>query len=97
MVGVTTGKDLKYFLKYPSHKALEMTIFENLKIIRSEEIDSRSLAISVFDHDSLKRAIHLIAATKVHRVFVIDNEMNFHPIRVLSITDILSYIVKGEK
>jgi len=96
MVGVTTGKDLKYFLKNPSHKVLEMTIFENLKIIRSEDIDSRSLAISVLDHDTLKRAIHLIAATKVHRIFVIDDDKSFQPVRVLSITDILTYFVKGK-
>jgi len=94
MVGVTTGKDLKFFIRNPTRHALEMTIFENIKLIRSEEVEIRSLAISVFGHELLTRAIQLIAATRVHRIFVMDSEKSFKPIRVISISDILKYFIE---
>jgi len=93
LVSVTTGKDLKCFIRNPSRHALEMSIFENIKMIRNEEVDIRSLAISVFAHESLTRAIKLIAATRVHRIFVMDDEKSYKPITVISITDILNYLV----
>lgn len=54
----------------------------------------KSPSISVFDHDRISRAIGLIAATRVHRVFVVDNEKDFKPVRVISITDILKYLME---
>jgi len=61
--------------------------------MRSDDNDERSLSIGVFERDSFKRTIDLIAATQVHRIFVMDNEEDYHPIRVISISDILRYII----
>jgi len=88
-VGTTTGKDLGLFLENPSLAALNLPIFEHLQIIRQKQTDIKSPSISVFDHDRISRAIGLIAATRVHRVFVVDSEKDFRPVRVISITDIL--------
>jgi CBS domain-containing protein len=92
-VGTTTGKDLGLFLENPSLAVLNLPIFEHLQMIRAKQIDIKSPSISVFEHDKVSRAIGLIAATRVHRVFVVDNEKHYRPIRVLSITDILTYLL----
>jgi CBS domain-containing protein len=93
-VGTTTGKDLGLFLDNPSLAALNLPIFEHLQIIRQKQTDIKSPSISVFDHDRISRAIGLIAATRVHRVFVVDNEKDFRAVRVISITDILKYLME---
>jgi len=93
-VGTTTGKDLGLFLENPSLAVLNLPIFEHLQMIRSKQIDIKSPSIAVFEHDKVSRAIGLIAATRVHRVFVVDDEKHYRPIRVVSITDILRYLVE---
>jgi len=92
LVGTTTGKDLGLFLKLPTLAVLNRTIFEHLQAIRAQSIDIRSPCIGVFEKDKLSRAIALLAATTVHRVFVMDDEANYRPIRVISISDILKYL-----
>jgi len=91
MVGVTTGKDLKYFIRNPHLATLEMKIFDNIKQIRNNDIEIRTTSISVFERDTLKRTIQLIAATKVHRVFVMNNDNEYKPLRVISISDVLKF------
>jgi len=93
-VGTTTGKDLGLFLDNPSLAALNLPIFEHLQIIRQKQTDIKSPSISVFDHGRISRAIGLIAATRVHRVFVVDTEKDFRAVRVISITDILKYLME---
>jgi len=92
-VGTTTGKDLGLFLENPSLAVLNMSIFEHLQLIRAKQVDIKSPSIAVFEHDKVSRAIGLIAATRVHRVFVVDDEKRYQPIRVVSITDILKYFL----
>jgi len=94
MLGVTTGKDLKKFIQHPSLNLLNGPIFENLKLMHSDDVDERSLSIGVFEKDTFKRMIELMAATKVHRMFVMNNNEDFQPIRVISISDILKYLSK---
>jgi len=93
LVGTTTGKDLGLFLKNPSLASLNRSIFDYLKEIRGISIDIRTPAIAVFERDKLSRAISLLAATNVHRVFVVNNEASYHPTSVISITDILKYLL----
>jgi len=94
LVGTTTGKDLGLFLKNPTLAALNLPIFEHLQNIRSELIDIKTPCIAVFLHDKLSRAVALLAATRVHRVFVVDSEEHYRPVRIISITDILHYLTK---
>jgi len=94
LVGTTTGKDLGLFLKNPTLATLNQSIFEHLQHIRTTEIiDIKTPCIAVFPKDTLSRAIALIAATRVHRVFVVDNEEHYRPIRVISVTDILNFLL----
>jgi 5'-AMP-activated protein kinase, regulatory gamma subunit len=97
LVGTTTGKDLGLFIKHPTIAMLEMPIFKFLSEVRQQSIEIKSPTIAVFPADSLMRAIGLLAATRVHRVFVVDNEHDYKPTAVISITDILNLIVKPAK
>eukprot|EP01124_Arcella_intermedia_P026809 TRINITY_DN512_c0_g1_i1.p1 TRINITY_DN512_c0_g1~~TRINITY_DN512_c0_g1_i1.p1 ORF type:complete len:322 (-),score=73.36 TRINITY_DN512_c0_g1_i1:16-981(-) len=94
LVGTTTGKDLGLFLKNPTLAALNLPIFEHLQKIRAEVLDSKTPCIAVFEKYKLSRAVALLAATRVHRVFVVDGEEHYRPIRVISITDVFKYLIK---
>jgi len=93
LVGTTTGKDLGLFLKKPTLESLYTNIFDYLKVIRQEQIDERSPCISISSSDKLSKAVGLLAATRVHRIYVVDNESG-KPVSVVSITDIFKFIVK---
>jgi CBS-domain-containing membrane protein len=94
LVGTTTAKDLGLFIKTPTLQALQGNVFDFLKIIRAEQIDERNPCISVMPYEKLSRAVGLLAATRVHRIFIVDDEENFQPVSVLSITDVLKFLIK---
>jgi len=93
IVGATSGQDLKYFLKNPTFERLNMNIFDFLKEIRAELIDIRCPAITVHETDPVGLAIGKIAATRVHRVFAIDNKNV--PQRVLAVSDLTNFLLKA--
>jgi len=92
LVGTTTGKDISLFIKSLSLEVLHRPISTHLQIVRSELNDIRTPCIAVFSHDSLSRAIGLLAATGVHRVFVVNSEAEYSPTKITSISDILRYL-----
>jgi len=94
MVGVTTGKDLGLFLEYADIKLLEQPIGAYLKYIRTRSQNILEVpAVAVFGKSKLVYAIGLIASTKIHRLFICDSEEAYRPVGVISITDILRYLV----
>eukprot|EP01128_Nolandella_sp_AFSM9_P009153 TRINITY_DN5789_c0_g1_i1.p1 TRINITY_DN5789_c0_g1~~TRINITY_DN5789_c0_g1_i1.p1 ORF type:complete len:354 (-),score=90.60 TRINITY_DN5789_c0_g1_i1:175-1236(-) len=95
LVGTTTGKDLGPFLQTPTLGALNLGVFEHLQAIRNKQDDIKTPAIAVFNKDKVSRAVSLLAATRVHRVFVVDGEEHYRPLRCISITDILNYLVSA--
>jgi len=95
LVGTTTGKDIGLFLKSPHLSILHRTIFQHLQIVRSEMNDIRTPCIAVFENDPLSRAVGLLAATRVHRVYVVTSEEDYRPKAVISISDILRYLTKN--
>jgi CBS domain-containing protein len=93
LVGTTTGKDLGLFIKHPTLAALEKPIFKFLSEVRQQQVDIRSPTIAVFEHDTLARAVGLLVATRIHRIFIADDERAYRPVAVVSITDILKLFV----
>jgi len=93
LVGTTTGKDLGLFIKNPTLASLNQEIFEYLKQVRQSSIEIKAPLIAVKDTEKLSKVVGLLAATKVHRVYVVDHDDCFCPVSVVSITDILAYIV----
>jgi len=94
LVGITTGKDLGLFIRNPSLSILQSPVFQFLAEIRDQTIDIRVPTIAVFPQDTLGRVIGVLAATRVHRIFLVDNETDYKPIAAISITDILRYLYK---
>jgi hypothetical protein len=68
-----------------------------LKLIRQQQLDDKNPCISILSSEKLSRAVGLLSATKVHRIFVVNDGMAFTPTAVLSITDILKIIVSAKK
>eukprot|EP01126_Amoeba_proteus_P008341 TRINITY_DN1307_c0_g2_i9.p1 TRINITY_DN1307_c0_g2~~TRINITY_DN1307_c0_g2_i9.p1 ORF type:complete len:315 (+),score=22.67 TRINITY_DN1307_c0_g2_i9:199-1143(+) len=94
IVGTTTGKDLGLFIRNPSLGALQEPIFDYLKHVRALQIDIRAPLITVFPTDKLTRAVALLGSTRIHRVFVVNNDTDFVAIGVVSITDILKFLIQ---
>jgi len=93
-VGNTSASDLKLFLKTLSLELLNKPIVEFLKIIRQDSIDIKSPTISCSSKDALDTAIQKLAATRIHKLFVADDSDGYKPSAVVSITDILGYLLK---
>jgi CBS domain-containing protein len=81
-------------MKTLSLDILNRPIVEVLKIIRQESIEIKSPTISVSYKDSLETAIGKLASTKIHKLFVADDHDGYKPEAVVSITDILRYLLK---
>jgi CBS domain-containing protein len=92
LVGNTSGADLKLFINTPSMSVLQIPIVQFLNQIRSQNIDIMVPVITVTTDDTLAFLIGKLAATRVHRVFVVDSK--FHPTKVVSITDVLRFVQK---
>jgi len=95
LVGNTSASDLKLFLKTPSIELLQMTIMNFLNKIRQESIDITSPTITCRSTDPLSTAIGKITSTRVHRLFIADDDGGYKPSSCLSITDVLRHIVKS--
>jgi len=92
LVGNTSGQDLKLFVKTPSLSLLQIPIMDFLKQIRSMSVDIMAPVITCKPTDSFAMVIAKLAATKVHRLFVTDDD--FKPLKVISITDVLKALDK---
>jgi len=90
LVGNTSGADLKLFINTPSMSVLQIPIVQFLNQIRNQNIDIMVPVITVVPEDTFAHVIGKLAATRVHRVFVVDPK--FHPAKVISITDVLRFV-----
>jgi len=90
LVGNTSGHDLKLFIKTASMSVLQVPILQFLNQIRNLNIDITVPVITITPEDTFPLVISKLAATRVHRVFVVDTK--YHPTKVISITDVLRYI-----
>jgi len=94
-VGNTSASDMKLFVSNPSLELLEHPIMQFLNVIRNEAIEARSPTISCKPTDTVAQVIEKVSNTKVHRIFVADDSAGFRPTSVISITDVLRYVVKA--
>jgi len=93
LVGNTSASDLKLFLSTLSLDLLKNSIMQFLNIIRQESIDIRSPTITCSSQDSLAILIGKLASTKIHKIFIADDDKGFTPLAVVSITDVLKHLV----
>jgi len=92
-VGNTSASDLKLFMQTLSLEILKQPISQFLNTLRQESIDIRVPTISVTSHDTVQTVISKLASTKIHKLFVADDSDGYKPKLVISITDILKYLL----
>jgi len=88
----TSARDLKGFLANPSIERLHLPIFEFLKAIRQESVDIIAPTITVQSNNDLRYVIGKLAATRVHRVFVVESDESYKPVAVISVKDVMSWV-----
>jgi CBS domain-containing protein len=92
-VGNTSASDLKLFMQTLSLEILKQPVSQFLNTLRQESIDIRVPTISVGSNDTVQTAISKLAMTKIHKLFVADDGDGYKPKMVVSITDILKYLM----
>eukprot|EP00030_Apusomonadida_sp_AF-17_P002301 a339228_1064.p1 GENE.a339228_1064~~a339228_1064.p1 ORF type:complete len:334 (-),score=158.61 a339228_1064:61-1032(-) len=90
LIGNISGKDLKAFIRSPTYEQLHMPVMEMLKELRQREMVDISIPIiTVFPNSPFETTLKKIAATKVHRVYVVESEEHFRPVGIVSQTAVL--------
>lgn len=90
LVSNISGKDLKYYVKNPTYEQLHMPVVEMVKELRQREmVDITIPIITVFPHTTFETVLKKIAATKVHRVYVVESEERFRPVGIITQTAVL--------
>jgi CBS domain-containing protein len=96
LMGNISGKDLKLFIESSSsYDVLNLPIMQFLSLIRSDAIDIRAPTISVNLHETLSIVIKKLAATGVHRLYVVNSSEDYSPVRVVSLTDTLKFVLQN--
>eukprot|EP00698_Gefionella_okellyi_P016988 TRINITY_DN4925_c0_g1_i1.p1 TRINITY_DN4925_c0_g1~~TRINITY_DN4925_c0_g1_i1.p1 ORF type:complete len:295 (+),score=51.73 TRINITY_DN4925_c0_g1_i1:160-1044(+) len=90
LTGNVSSRDLKKFIHAPSFGLLHSPVSQFLKVLRQEDIsDTRQPTVACFANSTFAHAIGLISATRLHHLYVVDNEREYKPVGVISLTDIL--------
>jgi len=94
-VGNTSASDLKMFMKTLSLETLKLPIVQFLKMIRQESVDDiASPAMGLASTETVEVAVGKLAVTKIHKLFVADDNDGYKPRAVVSITDVLRLLLK---
>ena len=72
---------------------LHLSISQFLNKIRFDTIETKSPSMAISRHHTIEFLIEKLTSTQVHRVFVADDHNGFVPERVISISDLLNYIL----
>jgi len=95
LLGYTSGPDLKLFIQTPSVGVLQLPIMTFLNKIRAQSIDISTPVTTCSLHEPASLLIGKLVATRSHRVFVVTND--YRPSKVVSIVDLLRYILEQTK
>jgi len=88
IVTQTSVTDLKLWLKTPSTALLNQSIMKFLQLVREQDINIQVPVLSCVEKDTLEFVILKLDATRSHRIYVVDS--HFHPVKVVSLTDIIA-------
>eukprot|EP00457_Paulinella_chromatophora_P011460 gb/GEZN01011602.1/.p1 GENE.gb/GEZN01011602.1/~~gb/GEZN01011602.1/.p1 ORF type:complete len:324 (+),score=43.77 gb/GEZN01011602.1/:24-974(+) len=99
LIGNTSARDIKYFIKIGAPAdglvTLESPILDYLALIRQVPAKTDKYPVSaVKPTTTLARLLGIMGATKYHRVFIEDADAT--PIGVVSVTDLLVFILKDD-
>jgi len=95
LIANISGRDLKLFIENSApYEVLTLPILDFLSRIRSESIDIKAPSISCHRHETLETVIKKLAATAVHRIYIVNSSQDYTLFRVISLTDILKFLLK---
>eukprot|EP01103_Thecamoeba_quadrilineata_P005334 TRINITY_DN15148_c0_g1_i1.p1 TRINITY_DN15148_c0_g1~~TRINITY_DN15148_c0_g1_i1.p1 ORF type:complete len:308 (-),score=27.62 TRINITY_DN15148_c0_g1_i1:83-1006(-) len=98
LVGNISARDLKLFIETDcSYELLKLPIVTFLSKLRNQEIDIRAPTMSVNLTETLGLLIGKLAATRVHRMYAVKSSQDYSPIRVISLTDTLRFVLGTPK
>lgn len=89
LTGNISARDLKLFIKHIDFDRLLQPVGEFVKQLRQSAVDIMSPTITVFPTATFDHVVGKLAATHVHRIFVVSDEAHFRPERVISLVDVL--------
>ncbi|KNC47658.1 uncharacterized protein AMSG_03888 [Thecamonas trahens ATCC 50062] len=93
IVSNISGKDLRKFIKNPTYQQLHMPVVEMIKALRqASQVDIATPAIVVYPTTLVHMIVKKLAATKVHRVYIVESESHFAPIGVVTQTSIIKKV-----
>lgn len=87
MMGNLSASDLKLYLRFPLALELHQPVLAFLQRVRSQETKTQAQLVAVRNTDKLSKVIAKLAATHMHRVFVMDSRRI--PVKVISLTDVI--------
>jgi len=94
LIGSISAKDLKLFIESScSYDILKLPIMIFLNQIRSQQINIRSPSVSCNLGETLANVIGKLAATGVHRIYIVKSSQEYIPVRVISLMDVLKYVL----
>jgi len=95
LLGNISGKDLKLYVKSNcSYDVLDMSVLQFLSKVRAENIDDiMAPSISCNLDETLAAVIGKLAATGVHRIFIVNSSQDYTPARIISLTDVLRCVL----
>mmetsp|Transcript_21825 Transcript_21825/g.56915 ORF Transcript_21825/g.56915 Transcript_21825/m.56915 type:complete len:206 (-) Transcript_21825:2759-3376(-) len=93
LVANTSASDVKEFLQNPS-TSLSLPALDFVSLVRKHDLKAVHPAMSVRSTDTLAHLIAKLAATRVHRLYVVDG----HKLQaVVTLTDLLRHMLDADK
>lgn len=95
IVGNLSARDIKNFIKKPRASLLRMPVKQFITELRNESIDIRVPVFQLTDATPVRRAVFLFAGSRVHRLYIVDNEQSFRPVGVFALSDAIKALFAG--
>ena len=91
--GNISSRDIKAFVRCIDFKLLATPVGEFIKYLRQQQTNITNPTISSFATSTFATLIGKLSGTKVHRVFVVDDEKHFRPTSVISLQDCIAMML----
>jgi CBS domain-containing protein len=95
VTGNLSARDIKNFVKHPRASLLRMPVRQFIAELRNEAIDIRVPLFAVTDATLVRRAVLLFAGSRVHRLYIVDNELAPRAVGVFALSDVIKALFAG--
>jgi len=95
LIGNLSARDIKAINPNSLYTSLHQGVNTFIQHIREQSINESHPAISCSEETELNFVIGRLAANRIHRMYVCDKQL--HPVKVISLRDIISFIMSQEQ